>query len=71
MRRGERKRRGGDDHLVRSLTPLMSPVSCNQWQREAGVLDLHPGLRGDDVTGRRAGLSRDAATFFFYSNGNK
>lgn len=28
-----------------------------QWQWKAGVLDFHPGLHSDDVTGRGLGLT--------------
>lgn len=34
----------------------MSPFLPSQREREAGVLGLHPGVRGDDVPGRGPGL---------------
>ncbi|KAK1330887.1 LOW QUALITY PROTEIN: hypothetical protein QTO34_008829 [Cnephaeus nilssonii] len=40
-----------------SLTSPCLSFPASNWEREAGVLGLHPGICGDDVTGRGPGLA--------------
>lgn len=37
------------------------PLFSLQWQREAGILDVHTGVCGDDVPGRWAGVGQHSA----------
>lgn len=52
-KRREEQYEGGSTSFNLSVTTLFW---CQQWKWEAGLMDVHPGLRSDDVTGRRPGL---------------